>query len=273
MSLVLAAPAATSAAVVDLAAAVPGHPGVTYMALLKQAIPNLAENGADKQVEGSLSTPLRHIAGGDNGGDPPDPIVIGVVEAASFQAGGRPRLALLADLGHSEDSVAGTSLLALFDDANVPHLLDAVDVGMDRDTGFSEQDRLRLSPTDDAIITYSEHFNTSQTYGVHSLIFVRHDHWALLEQVFTLSSRACGWLKTETPTFAVRPDPGRAYGQVDVTVRAVVTNDPTDGCDSPAPRPGTRTYRATYRWDARRGRFITPSTALQRLEKLNQADF
>lgn len=273
VSLALAAPAVARAAMVDVAAAVPGHPGVTYLDLLRQVVPDLANNAANHQVEGSLDKPLRHIAGKDDGGDPPDPIVVGIVEAVRIQAGGRPRLALLADLGHSDDRVAGTSVLALFDDAPRPHLLDAVDVAMDRDTSFSEHERLRLGPSDDAVVAYSEHSNSSQTYGFHTLIFVRADRWALLKQVFTLSSRACGWLKTEEPTFAVRPDPGRPYGQVDVTVRAAVTNDPTEGCDEPAPRPGVRTYRATYRWDARQGRFTTPSTALERLEKLNRADF
>ncbi len=269
----LAVPIAARPAVVDLGAVVPGHGAVTYLDLLKQAIPDLADNTADKQVEGHLAKLLRHIAGGENGGDPPDPIVIGLVEAVRIQAGGRPRLAILADLGQTDDRVAGTSLLALFDDAPTPRLLDAVDVAMDRDTSFSEHERLRLSPGQEALVTYSEHFNTSQTYGFHTLIFVRHDRLALLEQVFTLSSRECGWLRTENPTFTVRPDPHSPYGQLEVAVRVALTRDKTEDCGTPAPRPYVRTYRATYRWDARRQEFVTPSGQLTRLWKINQAHF
>jgi hypothetical protein len=50
--------------------AVPGHPGVTYLDLLRQAIPDLAMNAADKQVEGHLKS-LRHIWGKQAEGDPP----------------------------------------------------------------------------------------------------------------------------------------------------------------------------------------------------------
>ncbi len=271
--LALIAPSAAQAAVVDLGAVVPGHGAVTYRDLLKQAVPDLAGNAEDKQVEGHLAKPLRHIAGGQNGGDPPDPIVIGLVEAVRIQAGGRPRLAILADLGHAEDSVAGVSMLALFDDAPTPHLLDAVDVAMDKDTSFSEHERLRLGTGHEALITYSEHFNTSQTYGFHTLVLVRHDRLALLEQVFTLSSRECGWQRTEDPTFTVRPDPHSPYGQLEVAVRVALTLDKTEGCDTPAPRPYVRTYRATYRWDARRQEFVTPSTQLKQLWKINQANF
>lgn len=271
--LALIAPSAAPAAVVDLGAVVPGHGAVTYLDLLKQAIPDLLDNAADKQVEGHLAKPLRHIAGAENGGDPPDPVVIGLIEAVRIQVGGRPRLAILADLGHAEDSVAGVSLLALFDDAPTPHLLDAADVAMDKDTSFSEHERLRLGPGDEALITYSEHFNTSQTYGFHTLIFVRHDRLALLEQVFTLSSRECGWQRTEDPTFTVRPDPHSPYGQLEVAVRVALKRDETEGCGTPAPRPYVRTYRDTYRWDARRQKFVTPSVQLKQLWKINQANF
>ena len=271
--LALSAPSAAPAAVVDLRAVVPGHGAVTYLDLLKQAIPDLADNAADKQVEGHLAKSLRHIAGDANGGDPPDPIVIGLVEAVRIHSGGHPRLAILADLGHTDDRVAGTSLLALFDDAPTPHLLDAVDVAMDRDTSFSEHERLPLGAGQEALITYSEHSNSSQTYGFHTLIFVRHDRLALLEQIFTLSSRECGWQRTEDPTFTVRPDPHSPYGQLEVAVRVALKRDKTEDCDTPAPRPYVRTYRAAYRWDDGSQKFVTPSVQLKRLWKINQANF
>lgn len=273
MALALTGPAVAWAGAVDIDAAVPGHPGVTYRDLLKEAVPDLADNAADKQTEGHLAKPLRHIAGDKEGGDPPDPVVIGSLEAVTLQSGGQPRLALLVDLGHTDDRVAGTSLLALFDDAKVPRLLDAVDVGMDRDTGFSEHERLRLGPGDDALITYSEHFNSNQTYGFHSVIFARRNRLTLLAQIFTLSDRNCGWQRTQTPTFTVRPDPPGSYGRLEVAVKVARTRDATETCDTPPPRPFVHTYRGSWRWDGRHGRFVGATAELDRLDKLNQANF
>ncbi|HWA62414.1 MAG TPA: hypothetical protein VG939_13620 [Caulobacteraceae bacterium] len=252
---------------------VPGHPGLRYQDLLRQVVPDLAENASTHDLEGHLPEALRHVAGGDNGGDPPDPVTVGFIEAARIRAGGRPRLAVLAELGHTDDRVAGTVLLALFDDAPKPKLLDAVDVGMDRDSSLSEHPLLHLSPRDDALVTYSEHFNTGQTYAFHTVVFVREGRWALLGQVFTLSDRSCGWQTIENPTFKVRPDPGRAYGQLEVTVREQRKVDPTQDCDEARPRPYVRLWRAVYRWEARKGRFATASSALKRLDKINESRF
>jgi len=265
------------AAAADAADVVPGHPGVTYLALLRQVVPDLARTAPDKdgvtKVQGHLDKGLRHVAGGDNGGDPPDPIELGAVEVQRIRVDGRPRLVVLADLGHSDDRVAGTSVLALYDDAAVPRLLDAVDVGMDRDTGFSEHERLKLGPADDAVVTYSEHFNSSQTYGFHTVVFARHDRLALVTQVMTLSSRMCGWQRTEAPTFVVRPDQGRPYGEVAVSIRVETTRDAGEDCGQPVPRPSVRTYRGAWRWDGRTGRWVGGSAALRQLDKQNQADF
>ena len=274
---VLAWPGAAGAAATTADAVVPGHPGVTYLALLRHLVPDLARTdpqaAGPAQIEGHLAKPLSHVAGADNGGDAPDPVVLGTVEMQRIKVGGRPRLLILADLGHSDDRVAGTSVLALFDDAPVPRLLDAVDVGMDRDTGFSERERLTLGPGDDAVVVYSEHFNSLQTYGFHTVVFARRDRLAMVAQVFTLSSRMCGWQRTEDPTFTVRPDPGRPYGQVSVAIRVAVTREPDEDCGQPVPRASARTWRGAWRWDGRRGRWAGGSAALDRLDKQNRADF
>jgi hypothetical protein len=257
---------------VDLDASVPGHGAVTYFDLLRQVLPDLAKSEDGGKARGHLAKPWRHIAGGGEGGDPPDPIEIGSIEAVRIRAGGKPRIAVLADLGPSPDRVASTTVLALFDESPDPRLLDAADVGVDRDTSLAEHERLRLGPGDDAVVTYSEHSNTSQTYAAHVLVFARRDRLRLLQRVSTLSHRECGWLLTQDPTFTVLPGPARPYGQLAVAVREVMKSEKTD-CDHPPPRPYARTYRATYHWDAAKGRFTTPSHALERLDKLNAARF
>lgn len=270
---VIAAPA--RAEIVDADAVVSGHPGVTYLALLRQVVRDLAhaDTGGGGAIAGHLDKPLRHVAGGDNGGDAPDPVALGTIEVQRIKVGGRPRLAILADLGHSDDRVAGTSVLALYDDAPVPRLLDAVDVGMDRDTAFSEHERLKLGPGDDAVVTYSEHFNSSQTYGFHTVVFARRDRLAMVAQVFTLSSRGCGWQRTEDPVFSVAPASGRPYGALKVAVRVATSRTDDGDCGQPVPKASVRTYRGAWRWDAAKSRWAGGSAALERLDKQNQADF
>ena len=95
----------------EVTSALTGHPGVTYLSLLRQAIADLSYNAADKQVEGHLKS-LRHIMGETAGGDPPDPVVVGFIEVRHIKAGGRPRLVVLADLGQAQDSAQSTTLMA-----------------------------------------------------------------------------------------------------------------------------------------------------------------
>jgi len=253
---------------------VPGHPGVTGLGLLRQVVPDLAPDADGKTFEGHLRKPLPHLAGKTYGGDPPDPVTVTEVATMRIAAGGRPRLVLMADLGQAEGQVASTTLLALFDDGAAPRLLDAVDVGLDRDTSFSEHPRLPLGPADEALVTYSDHFNTSATYSAWMILFVRKDRFALAHLQFALSTRACGWEDAEDAAFATRPDPGRAYRQIVVSVTETLTNSGEDGCgDDAIPKPRHRVFRAALRWNPARERFETASPDLKRLDRLNRARF
>jgi hypothetical protein len=272
-ALALAAPIASArAASVSLADPVPGHAGMTYLDLLRQAAPDLRES--DRDAQGHLAAPLRHLAVKDFGGDLPDPVTVSQLEAVRIEVGGRPRLVVMADLGPSETSVQSNTLLALFDDAPKPRLLDVAAVGLDRLTSFGTPEKLRIGPGDEALITYSEHFNTSETYAGQLVIFVLNGRLTRLLQLFNLSDRECGWERTEAPSFASRPDPGRRYWRVEVTVREVMKVDRSAGCgEERMPRPYVRSWRATYRWDGARRRYVTVSTTLNRLDRLHRARF
>jgi hypothetical protein len=246
--------------------AVPGHPRVTYLDLLRQAIPDLAMNAADKQVEGHLKA-LRHIWGKQAEGDPPDPLVADFVEVRHIKAAGRPRLVVLADLGQADDSAQSTTLMALFDDAPRPRLLDAVDVGVDKETGFNaDPSQIALGLGDDALVTLSQHGNSNQGYANRLVIFVRGDRFKLLDSFFTLSNSYCGYRRDETPSFATKP--ALPYATLAVTVTEKLTHiDET--CDEPPPAAYTHIWRAAYRWDAAKGAFVGHGN-LEKLDKLNQ---
>lgn len=265
--------AATAVCAQDPSDAVPGHPGVTWLDLLEQKIPDLAWNAANKDIEGHLAAPLPHAAGKTFQSDPPDSVVLSDISERRIQAGGKPRIVIMADLGQAEGSAASTTLLALYDDAPTPRLLDAVDVGLDKDTGFDEHDVLPLGPGDEALLTYSEHFNSNQTYSGRLLLFVRDDRFQLIADIFTLSDRYCGYERREAPALSTRPRSGAAYPEIDLTVTETLTRNDEDCDDDAVPAPYTRSFRATYRWDAGKGRFDADETALEPLDKENQERF
>src|SRR5262245_24445844 len=45
----------------DAGDAVPGHPGLTYADLVRQAVPDLGPSADDRRVEGHFRTPPRHL--------------------------------------------------------------------------------------------------------------------------------------------------------------------------------------------------------------------
>jgi hypothetical protein len=257
--------------IIEAAEVVPGHPGVTYLSLIKQAVPNLAETGADHEIQGHLDKGPRHLAGKSDEGDPPDPLVLGFIDDQRIKAGGKPRIVLMADLGPDPDRAQSMTLLLLFDDAPTPTLLDVVDVGVDKDTSFDEQPKLPLGPGDDALITYSEHFNSEQTYSGRLLAFVRDDRFQLIDDIFTLSDKGCGWNRQETPTFATRT--GRPYATIEVVVREQLGRTDEDCSDEAVPKPYARRYESIYRWNARKGAWIATPDGLSRLGALNERRF
>ena len=117
----------------DITAPVPGASGVTYFKLMQQAIPGLAQDG--DTATGHLPKGIGHLAGDDAVGETPETVTIRSVQAVPVRAEGRSMLWLLADLG-AGGNLGTYTLLAVFDDASTPKLLDAVEVDTDQLTSF-----------------------------------------------------------------------------------------------------------------------------------------
>jgi hypothetical protein len=256
--------------------AVPGHAGLTYEALVRQAVPDLALNPDDNQVEGHLAKPPRHLAGADYEGDPGDPAVLGFIQDKRILVGGRKRLVLLADLGGKEGRVEGLALLMLFDDEGKrPKLLDAADVGLDKDTGFPErQSVLPLGPGDAALVTYSEHDDADLTMGGYMIVSPIGDRLSMVGMFGLTSEKLCSWHAIEDASFATAPDPGRPYRQIEATVKAAVTHTGADGCnDEKHPAAATHVFGGSWRWNAAKRRFAPAATTLGGLAALNKKLF
>lgn len=253
--------------------AVPGHPGLTYLDLIKQAAPDLAKNDADDEIEGHLTKDPRNLGGPEFDGDPPDYVTVGLIDDKRLRIGGKRRLALLVDLGSRPGRVEGLALLMLFDDGPKPKLLDAANVGVDKDSVFAEHAVLPLGPGDDALVTYSEHDDADLTEGGYVLISPIGDRLKLVQFLQLTSVNACGWSNIESTKFSTSPDRGRAYRQIEVRVSARFRHtDPSCGARD-VPKAHSIALSAAYRWNAAAHKFATGSDIAARWKRFNDLVF
>jgi hypothetical protein len=244
--------------------ALPGRPGLTYLDLVRLVVPDIAAVGED--YEGHRLAQMRRIDD-DTPPTPVDPIRLSRLSALSL---GKDRLLLLLDLGPSEDEVAGVVPLALFDIGSTPRLVDAIHVALDRNTSLRETPLFSLGK-DHLAVTTSSHFNSSQGYAADAMLLVGDDSVATIDTVYTFSDAGCGFRRTQTPSYRVKPRGAHA----DIKVRVDETTERTDDecADQSVPKPGHRSIDVTYRWDAKAQRYRPDSEALERLAAENEERF
>jgi hypothetical protein len=280
----LCAAGAVRAGALDPTDHVPGHPTVTYFDLVKQVVTDLDSlpvPGLPKAGEPAAHTiaPYRHIEGDDAKTVPERPVAIQLLTAQTIKADGKSRLALMMDLGPSDEAVTEFTLLALFDTADhladQPKLLDVVEVGTDRLTGFAG----KPLPLDqghkagaDLITISSDHFNSNEDFVGTEFVFVRNNHFQLAGSLFTFDLRVCTSRRSQEPAITTVADPGRRYRKILVAVNERVTLEPdrADCSGEKIPRPIRRTYHAIYRWNAARKHFEIASSDLQKLDRENK---
>jgi hypothetical protein len=252
----------------DLGSTVPGHENTTYLDLARMVIPDLA---ADKDgfYRGSMPIEMRHIEGGDSGGSPPETSGFSDAGVLQIRAGGKERLAMLFDLGSSSDSAEGFAVLALYDLAGKPRLLDVVNVAVDRSTYFRDPGKLPIGPGDDVIITLSTHFNSNQGYVGTPLILVRDDRFELIDVIHTFDEILCAYKRTQELAFQTVAD-GQPYAAIKATVTdTTVPNG--ENCDDAAPDASPRDISVTYHWDG--AAYVRDSDALDKLAGENAKRF
>lgn len=266
----LAAAEAQGVSFPKLGDTVPGHQDVTYLDLARMVVPDLAagENGGYK---GSSPIEMRHILGPDGGGSPPASLSVPDPAVLDIKAGGKDRLVMLIDLGQAEDSAEGFTVLALYELAGKPRLLDAVNVAVDRSTDFRDPDKLSLGPGDDAIITTSSHFNSNQGYASTALVLVRNDRFELIDMIYTFDENYCAYRRTQDIAFKTLAG-GKRYAAIKVTVTDA-TKPSDEGCDEAPPRAVSHAISVTYRWRKARSKFVANSDAFGRLAAENAKRF
>jgi len=254
----------------ELNSAVPGHQDVTYLDLAKMIVPGLSA-GDDGSYTGGAPIEMRHILGGDEGGSPPETINLPNAAVLPVKAGGKDRLAMLFDLGQAEDSAEGFAVLALYDLADKPKLLDAVNVGTDRNSYFRDPGKLALGPGDDALITMSMHFNSNQGYVSTILVLVRDDRFEPIDRIDTFDENVCAYKRTQDLSFQTL-GVEKPYAPIKVTLTDA-TAPSGESCEEPAPEAASSDISVTYRWDKAKSRYVKDSDAFEKLSVENAKRF
>ena len=179
-------------------------------------VPDLARN--ENSTTGRSRAPFRHIVDG-YGGDLPDRIAISSLQVATFMVAGEARIAILADIGQLETTIEQPALLAVFDGGKSPKLIDAVDVGMDRDTSFALPALVNIGRSDQALVIRSYHFNSSESFETTAFIFLRGRELELVDTFSTYAIRTCNEQMTQVVKFAEQSaDDVSAYSEILATI-------------------------------------------------------
>ncbi|TJX46906.1 MAG: hypothetical protein E5W21_21290, partial [Mesorhizobium sp.] len=265
-----AAAQAQTAGLADLGSMLPGRTDVTYLDLARMVIPDLA---ADKggMFKGGPPIEMPHVQGPDAGGSPPDTSSFSNASALALKVGGKGRLAMLFDLGDSPDSAEGYAVLALYDTAGKPTLLDAVNVALDRDTYFQEPGRLSVGANDDILMTGSSHSNSEQNYMITLLVMVVGDKFKLIDTIYTFDERLCAYSHTQDVAVRTVKD-GRSHAGIKATVTdTILPNE--ESCDEAAPKASSHKTSVTYHWSKKISRYVADSDAFVKLSAENEKRF
>jgi hypothetical protein len=251
----------------ELSDPVPGADGFAYLDLVRQIVPDITP--AQNHYEGGETVEIRHIDP-EQAAEAPETLRLDNVIVLPARSDGKERLLLMLDLGDPESVVEGYTVLAMFNVAGAPKLVDAAAVDFDTHTGFHEPPRLSLGEGKDLVLTRSYHFNSSQGYNITALILIRNDRLQLVDTFFTFHDRSCTYVRDEVLDVRAGDRDGRTYSDIVVTVTETTVLEGNDGCgDGERPTPGTRTATATYRWDDAASRFVPDSDAIKKLEEEN----
>ena len=142
-------------------------------------------------------------------------------------------------------------------------LLDLVEVGRDRLTGFGTPALTPLGNSTDLINIDSDHFNSNEDFVVSEFLFVRNARFELVDSLFTFDEKMCAFALTEEPSVSTRHVHGERYNRILLSVREKRKTMPNAAeCDDKPPRAFARNYSTVYRWDAHRLRFVPVSSCL-----------
>lgn len=248
---------------------VPGASSATFFDLARSFVTDLEPDGmgwTGHALDARLSKRLDLETGWPQG------LAIDGVETVTLGSGENQRLAVLFDFGPLSEEPLAPAILALYTSGGEPQLLDAVDVGLDRETGLVAPAVLDLGDGSQAIISESSHWNSNQTYRTTSIVLADANRLQSVDDILTLSQRYCGLNRLQEPVISAEPEKtgGRAAIRVEVKLRDEKIEESCDTQETPAE---ARTVSVLYRWNGATKTYEPDSQALKTLEDENEKRF
>lgn len=231
-------------------AEVPGHPGVTYEALVKQVLPDL-KPGED----GRWTTEGVTLRKTEGEAEPSGPGELGTVDVYDFRSGGRDlTLMVIGDFAGQ----GYLHIVAVFDPAanGAPRLIDAVNVGIDRLT--LTRPFLFLTG-DETGLVFDSSYPALERVDTATQVVMLHEgklKHVLLERTNQLMG--CGLRVEQIPELSVVPDAAAPYNAISFGVEQDVRLIDEDCGDVPVPdvTPGTRRFTDIFHWDAATASYV-----------------
>lgn len=230
--------------------AVPGHPGVTYEALVKQVLPDLKPG-----EEGRWTTEGVTLRKTDGDAEPSGPGELSTVSVFEYRAGGKDLMLMV--IGDFSGQ-GWQHIVAVFDPAanGAPKLIDAVNAGIDRLT--LTRPFLFLSPDETALVFDSSYPALERVDTATQVVMLVDGKLKLVLLERTNQLMGCGVHVDQTPAFEVVEDAGARYPALRYTVtQEVRTID--EECDAPTvvAKPGTETFTDVFHWDAANAVYVS----------------
>ena len=260
--------ATTTRADSDFASEVPGLAGKSWIDLLSQIFPDIAET-PDGNTVASDMIDLRSIGTGDDSwAKCDDKTEFRDHDGQRVHVAGRDFLVVTVGM---EDECVG--LIALFDDSG--KLVDAVNVRGDMHISFGENYVRPLGANGALVIAHNWHDNSEQSYDSDSLILVKPDGFSDIGGVFAFGERDCGEGPgsqfVEEAVIRVVPD-GTPMARIDAEVRRTFQKFAQD-CETKISRPTKTTFNGFWRWNAAKGAYEAHTRELDLLDKWNVGHF
>jgi hypothetical protein len=265
----VAGPAAAALDDHSFTGAVPGVPGKTWLDLLSQIFPDIAE-APRGYATASEVIDLRSIGAGDESWVKCDDTISFLDrDARPVRLSGQDYVIVTVTI---EDDCVGP--IGLFDAAG--KLVDAVNVRGDQHVSFSGDYVRPLGPDGALVIASLWHDNSSQSYDITSLILARPGGLTAIDNALALGSRICGddkpgELLLENSAVRVVPD-GRRFARIEIeTRRSVQKLD--DDCETKIGREVKTTFDGYWRWDPKKDAYEPHTKELKSLDDWNEKHF
>jgi hypothetical protein len=276
----------------DLDAPVKPDTRVTYLDLLRTILPDIKMEWEDSVGQSIVYHTIPIRSQYQTHGETEDSFKVSLdqISINNHWWIGDPRYArLLMFIKFNLGNWSDVGVLALFQCAPKPRLIDCVNVSADRETWLLGKPfpppQLRINPVDHAVLIGNSHHNSGQGYLIITAFAVVRNRIRPIFEIDLLNWRETREVDDdrietydydETPTIAAANEIANGYYNVFVQVKLVKTVESEDPNDDTMPhkkKRRVRYYKDILVWNPAKMNYRSTTGALTRLSRFNQAHY